>query len=258
MCFQLDGTERERYVENPDAYALHRLSRFAFRRAQRRVVASSPWLMTLNHAVDNRGYIPPTFPFGRNSDGLLGVLIRACRPSGYIMHLPFGVRHIPPAPRAFSESDLHDFAPRICDFMIHAADSARLNPVVRVPADRNAALAAHYRALGSLSQRAFDDASRAIWMTFAERYVSTMEMRLNQYDGSPAAWADDVERHVDRLLAFIRDPFPRVPQEIADALPPTSSTAERLELFRHSVRLFGEALDAWPTLREIAAQHPLI
>ena len=119
----MDGAERERYVEDPEAYAIHRLSRFAFRRAERLTVSSSPWLMTLRHAVDNRACIPPTFPFGRNSDGLLGVLIRACRPvPGYGMHLPFGVRHIPPSPRVFSESDLHDFSPRICDFMIHAAD----------------------------------------------------------------------------------------------------------------------------------------
>jgi hypothetical protein len=258
ICFQLDGAERERYVEDPEAYAMHRLSRFAFRRAERPTVTSSPWLMALNYAVDNRGSIPPTFPFGRNSDGLLGVLVRACRPSGYIMHLPFGIRHIPPSPRSFSESDLHDFVPRICDFMIYAVDSARLNPIVRVPADRSAALASHYRALGGLSARAFDDASRAVWMTFAERYVSSMEMRLNQYGHSPDAWADDVERHIDRILDFIRDPLPRVPSEIAAALGPSASASDQLELFRKSVRLFGEALDAWPTLREIVTQHPLI
>ena len=95
-------------------------------------------------------------------------------------------------------------------------------------------------------------------MTFAERYISSMEIRLNRYGRSPDSWADDVDQHVDRILDFVRDPLPRIPDEIAAAVQPSAPPGERLDLFRKSVGLFGEALDAWPTLRALVMEHPLI
>ncbi|MGA2641483.1 MAG: hypothetical protein ABSG21_11360 [Spirochaetia bacterium] len=258
MIFHLDGKQRERYVQDTDAYEALRLSRVVFRRAECPVITNSPWLMALNYGVDNRDFVPPTFPFGRNSDGLLGVLLRACRPSDFFLHLPFGIRHIPPEPRSFSESDLHAFVPRICDFMIHAAEAARMNPLVRASADRVSTLASYYRALGSLSLRAFDDATRSIWMSFAEGYISNMEMQLNEHGHAPEPWAADVEQHLDFIQGFLRAPGPLLPHEIAAAQNSAATSDEQLELFRKSVRLFGEALDAWPTLREIAQRRPLI
>ena len=97
MVFHLDGERRERYVQDAETYAATRLSRQVFRRAERTTISGSPWLVTLNYAMDNRDFVPPSFPFGRNSDGLLGILLRFCRPDDCTVHLPFGVRHLPPS-----------------------------------------------------------------------------------------------------------------------------------------------------------------
>jgi len=258
IIFHLDGSRRERYVQDTGAYEVLRLSRIVFRRAECPVITDSPWLVTLNHAVDNRGFVPPTFPFGRNSDGFLGVLLRACRPAAFIMHLPLGIRHIPAEPRTFSESDLHVFVPRICDFMIQAAQGARRGPLVRSTADRVTMLAAHFRAFGSLSSHDFDDATRSVWMSFADRYISNMEMRLNNYGHSPEPWATDVERHIESIIAFLRARGPIIPPEFTAAQLAATTVDEQRELFRRSVGLFGEALDAWPTLREIARQPSIM
>jgi hypothetical protein len=142
--------------------------------------------------------------------------------------------------------------------MIHAAEAARMNPLVRASADRVSTLASYYRALGSLSLRAFDDATRSIWMSFAEGYISNMEMQLNEHGHAPEPWAADVEQHLDFIQGFLRAPGPLLPHEIAAAQNSAATSDEQLELFRKSVRLFGEALDAWPTLREIAQRRPLI
>jgi hypothetical protein len=256
MLFHLDGEARARYVENEARYRDIRLTRIVFRRAERPVLTNSPWLTAVNHAVDNRGLIPPTFPFGRNEDGLLGVLLRACRPNGYVLHVPQAVRHAPPEPRAFSEVDLHSFTPRICDFMIYAAHTARLNPLVRSPSDRMQTLASFYRAFGALSLPDFADAVRAVWMSFADGYISNMESRLEQYGHSPKAWALDVEKHLESLVAFLRTPGPLLPREIA-ASPAATNDDESLRLFQSSVELFGKALSAWPALRDIAAEGAL-
>ena len=257
LVFHLDGEQRERYVGDEGTYEALRLSRSVFRRARRPVLSNSPWFIAMNHTVDNRELIPPMFPFGRNSDGLLGILLRACRPDAYIMYLPFGIRHIPPAPRMFSESDMRTYSPRVCDFMGHIAQMARLNPLMRSTADRVTALAAVYRSLGSLPIRDFEEATRSAWMSFADRYVLNLEDRLEQYAYKPEKWAADIEAYVGNLLEFLRSPAPLIPREHR-SIGAAGDAESQLEAFRQSVRLFGEALDAWPTLREIVAQHPLI
>jgi hypothetical protein len=256
MLFHLDGERRERYVEDAEAYAAIRLSRLVFRRAERPVITNSPWLLTLNYAMDNRELVPPTFPFGRNSDGLMGILLRFCRPDDCIVHLPFGVRHLPPEPRAFAEADMHAFVPRMCDFMIHAVEAALADPFVRAPAGRCAALAAHFRAFGRMSARDFEDATRSVWMRFADRYISNMEARLEAYAHSPEPWVTDVELHIESILEFLRIEAPLIPREFAAAMPGVHIDAQ-MKLLRESVGLFGDALDAWPTLRELAMKEPL-
>jgi hypothetical protein len=258
MIFHLEGERRERYVEDTGAYRSARLSRVVFRRTNGPAITNSPWLVTLNYAVDNRDFIPPTFPFGRNADGLLGLLLRACRPDGYFLHLPFGVRHIPPAARTFSESDLHGFIPRVCDFLIHSTQSAGLSPLARSPADRVSALASHYRALGRLSPKDFEEVVRSTWMSFADRYVSNLQMRLDEHGYAPEPWAADVEQHVQSMQAFLRQPTPLVPREFAAPAQPAIDPEDQLGSFRRSIELFGDTLDAWPTLREMARRRPLI
>jgi hypothetical protein len=257
LIFHLDGERRRRYVEDVDTYAAVRLSRNVFRRAERPTLTNSPGLVTLNYAVDNREFVPPFFPFGRNSDGLLGVILRFCRPADTTMHLPFAVRHIPPETRAFSEADLHAFIPRVCDFMIHAAEAARTGPWVRSRHDRVSAMAAHYRSFSSLSPHDFDDAVRSTWMTFADQYIANMETRLDEFGHSPGPWTSDVEQYLENMLDFLGRREPLIPQEFT-TMNSSMTVDDQREHFRSSLGLFAEALEAWDTLREIAQEESLL
>jgi hypothetical protein len=128
---------------------------------------------------------------------------------------------------------------------------------MRSPADRVSTLATWYQALGNLSLQDFEEATRSFWMSFIDRYISNMEARLDQYGHSPGLWVADVERYIESLLEFLRTPAPILPREFrtpADA----GSSGGQLESFRQSVRLYGEALAAWPTLREIARQQSFL
>jgi hypothetical protein len=256
LIFHQEGERRARYVEDVAAYKAVRLSRSVFRRAERPTLTSSGGFVTMDCAIDNRGFIPPFFPFGRNSDGLLGVTLRFCRPSGLIMHLPQAIRHAPPGVRTFSEEDLHAFVPRMCDFLIHASGAARTGPFVTSTRERVAALASHLRSFSRLARSDFDDAVRLTWMSFGDRYISTMQGRLDEYGYSPEPWAADVQRHLESMLEFLGKSGPLLPREFPAAMP-SSTIEEQRELFRSSIGLYAEALDAWETIREIALEESL-
>jgi hypothetical protein len=251
LLFHLDGPRRERYVEDESAYERLRRSRIVFRRAERAVVTNSPWLITMNHGVDNREPIPPTFPFGRNSDGLLGALLRTCHPAAHILHLPVAVRHLPPTPRPFTGSDISSFVPRICDFMMESIHAARPGAMVRSPADRIGILGRGLRALGDLPSGEFRDAVRTTWMSFADRYVSHLDARLQAYGRSPAPWGNDAEQYIENLLAFVRSDATAVPVEVAAYAGAAEEPGALLNRFRGFINLFGHALESWPILREV-------
>ncbi len=251
VVFHLDGEQRARWIDEPEGYSLARLARHVHRRVERPTISSSRRLVGIGYALDNRGLVPPTFPFGRKCETFLGTMIRLCRPSSYFLQLPIALRR-QPAPRSFTEGDLHGYTAHVCDFMVEAAEACPVSRYSRSPEARLAGLAAHFRGIAELSLPHFAEAVRSIWMSSANRYVQSLLAQLDRRRYSPPEWAEDVVSHIESLLSFLEGPTPLVPIEFSPASEGSRATGESVEQFRSAVGLYGEALEAWPVLRECA------
>lgn len=80
-------------LSTPATYEMAFASRECHRIADTYVVTHDPHFMAGCVALDNTAATPPFMPFGRNEDGVFGVMLTVCEPDVAYAHVPVGVIH---------------------------------------------------------------------------------------------------------------------------------------------------------------------
>jgi hypothetical protein len=237
LVLELEGRSRERLMES--GYEELRYSREVARIPARPALGQSVQLMMTQTGFDNARPLAPFLPYGRNPDGMCAFLTRILYPDSHTAYLDFGLLHAPPEPRVSSPGDLYDFAPRLSTFIMSVAALNRPAPSIIALADRFEALGDALLDASELSSSSFDDLVYDLWSRGAEARIEKMETLLDRYDRSLAAWAADVEKHIEAIEAILGEPT---------ALFGERGCGLSIASVRRHFGLYGRLLAIWPEL----------
>jgi hypothetical protein len=177
-----DGVSAERLLHD---YPALRLTREVVRGVESPTLCGSSCFMTLHAGLDNRMALPPFLPTGRGSESPFVLALRRSTPDCTIGHLPWVVRHEPPAPR---RSEI--------EAVVEAAGSFQTSALVALcvaaspPGDNPGRFLS---ALGSGPPRQLSD--------FLEHQARRQQLdriaRLERNLAASPEWADDLRRCLD-------------------------------------------------------------
>lgn len=194
---------------------------------------------TTTCGLDNRRLLPPFFPVYRGEEVVFAEILSRCFTS-CVGYLPWALWHSPPEPRAFS---LEAGVPRRSrpEGMLVAEWVKRYEPAAPPgePGERLRGLGRHFVGLASLPAIDFEEALRVVELDYAAGQLRAFQKLLAHYKGSPGFWAQRVERAVETLRARTNAPLPAPESGGWDVLV-------------RRVMQFGELLQAWPDLVEVA------
>jgi hypothetical protein len=245
----LEGLSRERLLESEEAYSRAHQSREVARLPERLTLAASPFCMAYGLGLDNRGFVPPFFPLGRNSDGVLAFALRLCDPAAFAAYLPWALAHVPDGERRFDPPEPWRAATlyRVSDVVMCALASAGPLPGGLEAADRLGVAGRHLEGIAALPLPDFEMVILAEVRKLLGSRVARLEESLRRWGGRPGYWARDVRRALGGLEQALRQP------SLAPCdLPAAGSEAERGGQTRALVGLYGRLLQEWPGLQEAA------
>jgi len=247
----LAGPSRERLVASEDAYRAAFTSRGIVRAVPQPTVCAESFVMTTFFGFDNRDSLPPFLPVGRNSDGVLGALLPRCLPSSRVALLPWTLHHLTAESRRFTPNDLWVGADqvRLSDIVIDCVLTHAVT-TVQSAADGMARLGAHVRQIGALPLHAFDAYVRSVQGFRAAAFTTLLSQRLQTYRNTPAYWAADVQRVIERMERARLSDSLLVPLDLCAGHD--EQAARRLS--QDLVGMFGQLLEAWPTIVDAASR----
>lgn len=246
------GATRERLLASEarmrDALARRRV----LRSPERAAIGDTDHCMSMHLGVDNRELLPPFVFAGRNSDGVLGALLRRCSEDAFAGFVPWAIAH-----RAAGSGE--EARAASIEQEVAAAGRTSVNDVLRVVLaallePRGAGTAAHLEAAGAALERLASrprDADRFFREQVVRglgRVVLRAEQILDEHDRRPEAWAALVSAFRDAARGALAGRDVHVPAELVDA---HGGAAARALLFEHAANV-GRFLAAWPALTEAA------
>jgi hypothetical protein len=245
----LDLDSRRRLVESEDRYRTLARSRQVRRGVARRTISNGPYLMMTGAAIDNRAVLPPFFPVFRGEDSIFGFMLGSAVEGACIGHLPLTLRHSPSEPRDIARDALTSFAEHPSSFeLVFACLQSFSAPTGTSPIERLNALGRHLASIASLAQPDFEEFLRLyVWRMKAlamERLTQDLETL------GPAAapsWRQDVERYLEQCRSSLAADRYLVSSELESRFG-----AEALPVMRRLLARFGELLQCWPAMVEIA------
>jgi hypothetical protein len=233
----LTGISREALMN--EGYETCRLSREVIRLAERDVVGTGMHLMAMHAGFDARDLLPPFIPFGRNEDGLFSIVLRMCRMGSLSAFPGFGLLHDPDEPRAFVEGNQTEYAPGLVDVLMSIVVASAPAKAIRDGAERMSLLGDVLAGMDSIDDEDFSDFAHGAWSVGAEAYAASLERLLAQYGRKPDAWARDVDAHLEKVYALMRD---------ASALFGPLGCGLSPDIAKSQVAEFGSLLAAWPDI----------
>lgn len=240
----LSGRSRE--LLHAGGYESLRLSRELVRIAPAPTVSTSAQLIMTQTGFDDRVPLPPFLPYGRNPDGLCAVLTRLVYPSSLTAYLDFGLLHSPPEPRIQSRNNLTAYRPVLAEMLMALAITNRPTLSIEEPGARFEYIGEALVEAATSSSTDFVEATHAAWSRQLSGYVTLLESLLDQYGREPAAWAIDVDEHIDAVNAVLREPL---------ALFGDTGCGMSVHGAKRHVRLYGELLAVWPALHGASADR---
>lgn len=248
FLLHVQGRTRERLHASAQVYRHAFESRQIVRCAPRATLGDSSFCMSMGMGVDARAWLPPFLPVQRNADGAFGMLVRACFPAALSGFVPFAEEHV--AVRTARFEDLLAAVGKTWagDLICALIGAAPLLTEVGDPRANLRALGDHLERLGSLPAADFAEHLGAMILRGRARDLRGAEEQLLRHRGSPAHWARDMERLMDRSRAALTQAVPAWPADLVATL----GIDETRRAFPRMVRRFGALLAAWPALWDAA------
>jgi hypothetical protein len=190
---------------------------------------------------DNRGFLPPYFPFGRGQDRVFGETVRYLRPDSVSLIHPWAALHLrlestAAANRPHGKRKPSGYPGSLSFLPLEGHASCHAESAL----DRLASLAASYADLGSGS-------SKTLYSLYVERHLRDHAERLDGIERSLALCDNGDPAWVAWLQQRGAQARSAVEHE-----PDVTGSGETLDAWREAWLGFGQALRAWPTIRETA------
>lgn len=237
----LEGSDRERFMDH--GYAGLRDSPFTVRIPRTSSSTPGTFLMASHTSYDATGILPPFFTAGRNDDGLLAHMVRLCYPASKTAYSAYGLYHNPQNHRSYSEETRTGFSLTLSElFMLLTAWASRRLASFD-PAERMQNIGMLLCKISGLSADMLTDQIREIALPSVINYGQKLENLLDIYGREPTEWARDVDRLLENLRTFEREPS-RLYGPDGCGL---SVSGVQDELWR-----YGSLLQCWPALWDLA------
>jgi hypothetical protein len=121
----LSSAPLQRLIEwHPELLPVALASRSIKRGVPRLTINHDTYCMTYCTGFDNRTFMPPFMPAGRNQDGVMGHIMKYCFPDAVSAHLPLGILH-DSGRGNFEPCEIPRVRARLCDYLIHLVVQAR-------------------------------------------------------------------------------------------------------------------------------------
>ena len=242
------GALKEKLTADPGVLATALRSREVIRIARRNIVTRVPNCMALCMALANDALLPPFLPFGRNQDGLFGVMLHGIDRTALFGHLSYGIVHDSSRPSAYVSATIASatrtlFANLIVSFARRARVSS--GSVSTNLADLRDSL----DEISKLPLREF--ITRAMQFTLEDRCsrLEALKERLSVDASYPAYWREAVDRYQDVFYRSAGRSEFYVPVEFRRGRGLDDAFAR----VREAVGEFAELLRWWPRMRELCA-----
>jgi hypothetical protein len=247
----LAGRSRERMLETSEAVD------HAIRNDNAWVGYSEPHFsptsnMSVVTGLDNRQLLPPYFPTLRNEDSLFGYMLGYLYPDLAVLDYPWATPHLPLGDRARS-AETTDFGigPAFPTFFHEWVNLQKQYCLAEDLPARLQHLAEVFLDLGNTSSRELTEMYRDERAHFASDALSSLREASAAAGKAPGNWQAYLQKAADKLQADLAAGAPL--QELRGT--PRDLEGEALmDLWRGYWREFGEALKAWPEVREAACE----
>ncbi len=241
------GAARRALCDEPGTLEAALASRAVVRAADVPTITDANRLLAAMVGLDNREWLPPFFPTGRNQDGLFCAVTRAVLPEALVAHSRYAIAHDPPETRTFSRADAGFLPKRACDLVGMLAEACKLEPAGSAPEDRIRLLGDWLVRLGR-SETERRAVLRALWRNRAAGAIRHYRALLAEHGSQPRSWASLVEAEIDAHERDLERDAPIVATDLGrtvDAAEPALAVA---------LVGYGELLSAWPTIVRAAGR----
>lgn len=235
-------------LSTPAAYEMAIVSRECHRIADTYVVTHDPHFMAGCVALDNTAATPPFIPFGRNEDGVFGVMLAACEPDVAYAHIPFGVVHdADPPDTGLARQCLAATETRISEALIALLQSHSRSAVLGESVGQIFRLGVWCEALAAMDHRAFGSLLIRALLERRQRELALIDSAVSGRLEYPDYWVRDMISYREILLdsmtveAFFTPVEIRGPDRDGAALP-------RAQAF---IGDFGAGLQEWQDLWQL-------
>ena len=245
----LEGPSLERLLADPDAVE-HALTTRNCWVGQRRHHFLPRAFMSQCTGIDNRALLPPYTPVLRGEDQLFGSMVHFLHPNAVVADQAWAIAHLPiPERRWTKEEQRFDTAQPFESFALAAMSGDRGHSKAREPLKR----------LGHLA-RVFDDLADTDTAELRRDYArSQVEGRATDFrelsqaleaaGDAPDRWKQFIGEALDRLNhELVQNPEDRPIR----GYPPGQEGDALLTWWQGYWREFGQALRAWPAIRQAA------
>ena len=209
--------------------------------------------MSAMTGFDNRQLLPPYLPITRGEDRLFGNMLDHIFPSAVTLDYPWAVPHLPIPARKWRDEDL-DFTPGDAFplFFMGLVNQLRLTSMAGPPEARLRALSNWFDDLATAPGDSLASMYLESRMSDTARQMQKLRNLQNSAETSPAAWQKYLQNGIDQLTAHI--------DKASDEGLPLKGLPRGLEgddlivFWRETWSGFAAALNAWPEIREGAAE----
>lgn len=200
--------------------------------------------------TDNRDFLPPYFPFNRVEDRLFGQSTSFLFPNSFTLDQPWVIPHCPIPERFWSEQD-NDFTMTTSfpEDLIYIPERLFEECPHDDPRERLGALARHYLNLANCPEQKLIRLFTDDWNH--KRAVKLLELAACVQDSADRtpAWQEYVHRAYQQV---VDSQLEELTVEKLHSNSPRMTGEELLQFWRNSFQNFGQALLAWPAIREAA------
>ena len=243
------GDTRQRLLRSEAHYrAAYRCRQVLFS-LKHTTIVPTPTANSCANAYDNRIPLPPFLPAFRGEDVIFGQVLRTCF-AAWGGHLPWAMLHAPVKARRFTREQLDERGRGVMVFQLLGLCLPNLAFGDEVDgALRMRSLGQQMVGLASLPPADFEEHLRSrLWMQNASM-LDTLDRLLDEFEGRPRFWAEDLRRHLHVRREALRACKPPLPQD----LPAGLSEEEARTLTQRLVLRYGRLLCVWPDIVAEAA-----
>ena len=239
------GALKEKLTTDPVAFATALRSREVIRIARRNIVTRVPNCMAVCMALANDALLPPFLPFGRNQDGLFGVMLHFIDRTALFGHLSYGIVHDSTRASAYASAPIASATQTLfANLLVSFARRARF---------RSGSASAN---LGGLADSLHDVSrlpirefiTQAMQFTLEDRCgrLAVLRDRLSIDASYPAYWRKAVDRYQDAFYKSAVRPDFYIPVEFKGGRRIDDAFAR----VREATGQYAELIRWWPGMLE--------